>query len=214
MNKETYDKIEWIDINLPWRISSIWADAPQVPNLEQREREVFGASSEDLREQNAVHLENFHLLLNALEERQYQARQEAKKRNESNYELSSAYDQIEIDFWEEHTNNPDVIARDTYRASILKINAWTEEQPEWKAYVKDSALFSAQEDEKSFCGRGLANPGTVIELANGQIELIGSINESSGVCDDCAAFDRYAVVKRYAVVYPFTRTEANDTSKE
>jgi hypothetical protein len=55
-------------------------------------------------------------------------------------------------------------------------------------------------DKKSFCGRELNKPGTLVELEDGTIHLIGTINKHRGTCDDCVAFDENVIIKRYATV--------------
>lgn len=53
------------------------------------------------------------------------------------------------------------------------------------------------EFKDSFCQRKLNQPGTEIELENGEKYIIGNINKVAGVCDDCVAFEREDIVKRY-----------------
>lgn len=55
-------------------------------------------------------------------------------------------------------------------------------------------------DAESFVSYGLNIPGTQIELENGDLYLIGDINDLGGVCDDCRVFERNAIVTRYRVV--------------
>lgn len=53
----------------------------------------------------------------------------------------------------------------------------------------------------SFRKRELNQPGTLIELENGEQYLIGDINPILGVCDDCTDFAPECIVKRYRVVW-------------
>jgi len=50
-----------------------------------------------------------------------------------------------------------------------------------------------------FYDKGLNNPGTLIEVEGHQY-LIGDTNTLRGVCDDCTAFDKKAIVSRYKVL--------------
>ena len=54
-------------------------------------------------------------------------------------------------------------------------------------------------DFRKFRDAGLAKPGVQVEI-NGDLYLIGDINDMRGVCDDCSAFHDDAVVTCYRVV--------------
>ena len=54
--------------------------------------------------------------------------------------------------------------------------------------------------DETFVGKGLANPGTLIELEDGDVLLIGDINKNRGRCD-CCSVSGYKIVKRYKVVW-------------
>ena len=89
-----------------------------------------------------------------------------------------------------------------------KYREWVSVQPEViKWQDKYNKLIDAEEQriaQLSFCGRGLNNPGTLIEVEiNGELKqfLVGDINCLRGVCDDCTAFDNETIVKRYMVVW-------------
>jgi hypothetical protein len=56
----------------------------------------------------------------------------------------------------------------------------------------------------SFCVLGLNKPGVLIEVEHDSAThqyLLGDINCSRGVCDDCVAFEKDAIVKRYRIVW-------------
>lgn len=198
MDQEIYNNIEWTDTNLPWHYHSSWEDAPQPPDLQDQEREIFGASLEDAQKNIEPHLEAYRNLQDELRELQ------------GDTESDDLYNKIEEEFWAKHAQDSCVLAREEYFALREKINHWAMEQPVWKAHAKAVEEFSAQEKQKSFSGRGLARPGTLIEMEDGSIEFIGSINSAGGCCNDCPAFEDTLIVKRYALVYPFTKREAND----
>lgn len=54
--------------------------------------------------------------------------------------------------------------------------------------------------EDSLIARGLNRPGVLIDTEDG-VYLIGHINDQRGVCDDCTAFERGIIVKRYKIVW-------------
>lgn len=206
------DKINWIEINLPW-YSYIYSDnAPQMPDTQDLERSIFGSSIEDLREKIQPDLEEYRKLTTELKELQDIAAQKAIDAGilYSDCLISPEYLQIEVDFWNIHGQDPCVIARKTYIELKDKINTWIESQPVWLEYQVRHKAFVDEQKQKSFTGRGLAMPGTLVEMEDGSIEMIGSINTSGGVCNDCMAFDDNMIVKRYAVVYPFIRKKASD----
>ena len=55
--------------------------------------------------------------------------------------------------------------------------------------------------KNSFCGKKLNKPGTLIEMENGDVHLIGTINKEGGVCDDCMDFHNNSIVARYKIVW-------------
>lgn len=206
------DKINWIEVNLPWYHHACWESAPKAPDMNERERAEFGISEEELREKVGPDLDAFMKLKNELDELQDVAVAHAREADilYTDYIISPEYDQIEKDFWKLHENDACIIARNAYIELKNKICTWTEQQPEWKEFQKRLEKFNEEEDKKSFSRSGLAMPGTLVEMEDGSIEMIGSINTSGGVCNDCMAFGDSMIVKRYAVVYPFIRKKASD----
>lgn len=55
-------------------------------------------------------------------------------------------------------------------------------------------------EKDSFCKLGLNKPGTIIKVKGGKNYLLGDINCIGGVCDDCVAFGKEMIVKRYMVL--------------
>lgn len=210
MNQAEYDKIPWIDINLPWRSEVDWEKEPAPPSLDDKEREVFGISLTDLQEKNQPYIDQCVALSQTLDIILDEARAKAYQNGESDVYYQNVT-KLKNDFWEIHAQDTCVIARDAYIELRDKICEWSDEQPEWKAWQKVRAEFIAEEEKKSFTGRKLNVPGTIVEMEDGSIEFIGSMNAIAGVCNDCVAFERdNLIVKRYALVYPFTKRKAND----
>lgn len=210
MNQESYDKIAWIDINLPWRSEVDWEKEPASPSLDNKEREVFGISLTELEEANKHHVDGCVELQNKLYELKSEAGRKAIGENRYNEHISE-WEKFEADFWAEHAQDECVVARDAYVDLRDRICKWSDDQPEWKAWQEIRKEFIAEEDKKSFTGRKLNVPGTIVEMEDGSIEFIGTMNVIAGVCNDCVAFERDdLLVKRYALVYPFTKRKAND----
>lgn len=194
--------VNWIDINLPWRDDFYSEDGPKMPDLQEREREVFGISLKESEETNQHHFEAYSELLDKLRALQVEVGFDFSPGSECN--------RIEEEFWSEHGRDECVLIKKMHLVLEEKIIPWSNEQPEWKAYSKAVDEYSAKQKLNSFTGRGLNKPGTIIEMADGSIELIGTINDIAGICNDCVRFEREEVVVRYAVVYPFTRKKANE----
>jgi hypothetical protein len=70
-------------------------------------------------------------------------------------------------------------------------------------------ILTTRKQDPCFTNMNLDKAGTLIEVElkkeDGNIEivqyLIGHINENCGVCDDCVAFERNTIVKRYKIVW-------------
>jgi hypothetical protein len=91
-------------------------------------------------------------------------------------------------------------AQRKYKKFADKVRDWMKDQPAWIAYLDAIKTYHYGEDQKSFCGRQLNKPGTIIEVLIGKELkqlLIGDINILGGVCDDCMGFGRDVVVVRY-----------------
>lgn len=98
-----------------------------------------------------------------------------------------------------------------YRLFHLRHEEWLKNQEEHHLIEKMLENLRDQADKynleynKSFCRMGLNKPGTLIEYFNNEgvlvQELIGHMNTSSGVCDDCRAFSDKQIIKRYKIVW-------------
>lgn len=65
-------------------------------------------------------------------------------------------------------------------------------------------LYAEEKKERGFYGHPLKKAGTLIEVLIGEEKkqfLIGHINESCGVCDDCTEFGKDTIVLRAKVVW-------------
>jgi hypothetical protein len=195
----------WIEINLPWDVHSDWDLAPKMPNLSEKEKEVFGISHDSLTDSVQEDLAQCRVLLDEMRALQDAAENLAIKSGQvySDYICSDEYNQIEVCFWAKHANDPCMIAKDKFHSFREKMDSWYEEQPEIKEYHLLMKEFQKEEKYKSFSGRGLNQPGTLIELEDDTIHFIGTINELGGSCNDCTAFDSDTIIKRYSKVFDF-----------
>lgn len=91
---------------------------------------------------------------------------------------------------------------------------WSQELPEVKEYQSKINKLQKEEKQKSFCGKDLNKPGTLIELENGDIHLIGSINTVAGICNDCVEFGRDIIIKRYAIIFNVPINESKENNNE
>lgn len=97
---------------------------------------------------------------------------------------------IDVNLPWKNPKNPDFLPHPGACAPAVEIAAWQAEV----------AHACAENDAGCFTGRGLAQPGTLIEMADGSRFLIGDINQKGGDCDDCLAFLYDEIVARYKVV--------------
>lgn len=94
-------------------------------------------------------------------------------------------------------------AQRKYKKFSDKVREWAKTHPAWVTYQEVIKAYSNDESQKSFCGRQLNEPGTMIEVLIGKELkqlLIGDINSLGGVCDDCMGFGKDTVVVRYKIV--------------
>jgi hypothetical protein len=95
-------------------------------------------------------------------------------------------------------------AQRKYKRFADEVREWMKTHPLWLKYQEDMKAYGAEEGKKSFCGRELNKPGTLIEVRVGKEVtqfLIGDINTLAGVCDDCMGFGRDAIVVKYKVLH-------------
>lgn len=95
-------------------------------------------------------------------------------------------------------------AHRAYKKFCAKVQEWQKTHPLWLRYQEDMDAYYKEIGLKSFCGRELNKPGTLIEVLIGKELkqlLIGDINILGGVCDDCMGFGKDAIVVRYKVLH-------------
>jgi hypothetical protein len=189
LNTDCENDMDWIEINLPWH-SYNYEDCPVRPTLTKKIKKEFGTTQDE-------------------------AYKKLTKKDRKEYsKYSDEYDDylrdnnLEVDDFNEelrklHGHIPGVAKTLAYRDLRSKIEAWENSQPEIIEFHNKLKAYNQTQEEKSFVGRKLNKPGTLIEVeTNGKIQryLIGDINTLRGVCDDCVSFDNPTIVKRYKVI--------------
>lgn len=171
---------QWIDCNLPWSVNPRKFVYPiPAPDLSVQERERFGVSKEDLQSKYA---DDFS-------------------------KLDRLFSQIT---WGVSRKDEDILARDNGLSEALdamrlakQIEWWRDYTPEYQAWQDAQAAayrqFLRESQIQTFAGQGLNRPGVQIEV-DGRCYLIGDINTTCGVCEDCTAFEPESIVTRYRVL--------------
>lgn len=194
---------EWIEINLPWTTSILSAmdrpDYPEMPDLDRRVKEVFGTTTSE--EWGKITRKDHSRYETSTGSGATAHLQLMKK-------MGDEYDTISQEAFSrklEETGIPAVLKVLSYHKLRRRIEDWYKDQPEVIAWEAAKQRWQEEQHQKSFTGRGLNKPGTLVEVFDGDVTkqfLIGDINTLAGVCDDCTAFDGYTViVKRYKVVW-------------
>lgn len=175
---------QWIDCNLPWSVNPRKFVYPiPAPDLSDQERERFGVSKEDLQ----------------------------SKYSDEFSKLDRLFSQVT---WEvprvDIPKQEDIIARDNGLSEALdakrlvkQIEWWRDYTPEYQAWQDAQAVayrqFLRESQSQTFAGQELNRPGVQIEV-DGRQYLIGDINTTCGVCEDCTAFEPESIVTRYRVL--------------
>lgn len=179
---------EWIECNLPWQ-APYWAETPDAPDLSEREREVFGFTNKEKEAKvNWQEIMNLEFKIDTEFKDLSWDEKEGKK--------SERFENLQ-------NTNVNVKAMLEYKIFEEKYEEWWEKQPEAESWIAecDSIEEEFERTKDGFCNRDLNKPGTLVELDDGKLYLIGDINGNRGVCDDCVAFDNSAIVKRYKRIW-------------
>lgn len=203
---------DWIEINIPFsEDTSSFPPEREYPDLSGRAKKELGFTEKDIGK--------VYNLFAKLPEKEY-AQHIARK------EHAETALQIELGECSEqffNTKLRDKLANSKYKSLRALVDwgskcdiydAWDKVQPENikadEEYKLSYKAWKEKEDLKSFCGRGLNIPGTLIEVSNnGNISkyLLGDVNVLGGVCDDCPAFSKEIIVTRYKVLCTTTTKE-------
>jgi hypothetical protein len=183
--------MKWIDVNLPWLEYLDQAMQPNPPNLEAREREVFGTTRNEISDKMPSLESDLYDRLDSLIE-------EAMPDGTEWIEAESA---VYESLGEGHPIKGIIDSRRLCR----QINKWWSLQPEVARHEEAFRAFIKAENRLSFSRSDLCRPGVEIEVRrrNGDVKrmLIGDINRIGGVCDDCRDIENDDVVLKCRVVW-------------
>lgn len=211
---------EWIELNLPYSVYLDREDRIPYPDLSNKIKDHFGLTIEEFQQtlKTVNDPEDLDLITLGETWKKYEDITESVENDildeSPDLEGQPFYDEVKKRLLS--LNNDSVNKVLAYRDFRNKVKQWEEEQPEiikWYDLV-DKLETEHQEKMKplSFCGLGLNNPGTLIEVEHdNKIHeyLIGDINANRGVCDDCTAFENNAIVKRYMVIWSRKRRDTD-----
>ena len=205
--------ITWIEINLPYSTDSLdpmwfWNELVKrgitEPVLLDEEQALFGATRDALWEPHKDQIgiiqdmREYTLPDDILSEGQ------APLDNDAARAAFNAEVDRRFDVW--IAKHPEY--QEAWEAQQIrqKIKDWRQAHPAWVSYRARYDALREEENQKTFRGRGLAKPGTLVEMEDGTRHLIGGVNTLGGICDDCTAFTGEDIVVRYAVLikWPIT----------
>lgn len=179
---------DWIELNLPYSYYEC-LETPDLPDLDDRIKQKFGKLPKEVK-----------VLLKKPGEPEYAFQWEAFKK------YSKVCDMNEEEL--SKIDDEDIRAVLSYHAFRNEVDDWFSEQPEvveWESLCdKLRKEHKEKMKSKSFSSLGLNKPGVLIEVEQDGKDvqyLIGDINTSCGVCDDCVAFSDDTIVKRYKIVW-------------
>ncbi len=180
---------EWIEINIPWSCNEALETTPMnVEALWARAKSKFGKTRREASE--------------SISDELFSEYSSFVGQYENDYPELSNEEVKEVAYLD-----PKFAPIKEYREFLKEYDPWEDEQPEILAHVAERNAAIEKQKVKSFTGRGLNEPGTLVEIEE-EIDnekklfyfLIGSINTLGGVCDDCKAFDN-GIVRRYKIVW-------------
>ena len=188
----------WIELNLPFSYYEN-LNLPSAPDLNDKAFKVFGKT-----------LDEYYSSISNEKWMKYD-----KLLFKTEEDILAEDPDINIDDYRKRVSEDISSSEDTdiqcvldYRKFYKTYNDWLNQQPEMKKWNDDVALlreeYKVRIVSKSFSGLGLNKPGVLIEIECGnktEQYLIGDINCIRGVCDDCVAFEKDVIVKRYKIVW-------------
>jgi len=198
---------EWIELNLPYYYHED-IKMPKYPDLTEEARKHFGKTPDEvlksLKMPGEENKYNFEMAVIQKYDK-YRMKMEEKLSHDDN---------VPDDFYKKlneligKSKDKDIQAVLSYKKFSREYDDWVSEQPASKKWSDKVDKLSKKRNEKiktmSFCGLGLNKPGVLIEVEHDGAThqyLLGDINCSRGVCDDCVAFEKDAIVKRYRIVW-------------
>lgn len=197
--------MNWIEINKPWYVS-LEMKKPLYPakTLRKAVFDKFGIFPEDVfNEFKNKHGKSFVAVIDSI-------RGKISEEVYKNYSEQSSEDQEEkIEAIMKASKDPVLVEIRKLKRLKKKIEKFVDKHPVFIAWTKKLAVVrnKLNEKEKKACFEKseLNRPGVLVEIKDNTgvtKYLIGHINKNRGVCDDCTAFDKDAIVLRAKVLVP------------
>jgi len=164
---------EWIEINLPWDCYIDYDNQPKAPDLSDKEKIHFGNCEKEL------------FIEWRIKELESELDLEIDKAL-----INNTYSHLTV---KNTTNSPKYAKLAEFRKLQRDRESWDNEQSEFKEYSLALKKFYHDHAQKSFTGRELDKPGTLVEFADGKQILVGSYN------DFCIEPDE--IVKKYKIIW-------------
>lgn len=194
------NELVWTECNLPWKTKQVYYEV-RPPNLDEKAILELGFSIDE----EEV---SFKTLADKVGDRYFEICDETDKRytewesTQENLDDDVAIEmerQIKAAVSRELLGEEYVVRSARLKELREKRYDWLEVQPEFLAWKKTSDDFNQEQRKKSF--RHMAKPGLLIELQCGKQLLIGHLNTSGGVCDDCSGIEDEDIIVRYSVIW-------------
>lgn len=186
--------INWIDCNLPWETHSTAQFV--LPDLSEEAKALFGYTREELDAQiSPAYVDHTNNVRNEIDEALGEVEDYTVLLREKLEEIAKT--------------DPIVAATLAWRKKRRELDDWINEHPATQMAIEKWNAAQELEKQKSFCGRKLNRPGTLIEVQTNDDQgeptvsrfLIGNLNPGNGCCGCCSLLADSDIVLRYAVIY-------------
>ena len=184
--------MDWIECNLPWDYQ---IQDEEYLSLMQKASDIENKISIEVQEKLGIDHEKIHDEVSKLTRYVYDTCEEYSKNN--NTSIHEARNIL-------CSTDPKISKYDELREQEDKYYNEMYDHKDNEEFLMLRKQANDSLKPKSFTGRGLNKPGTIIEvIVDGENKqyLMGDINISSGLCNDCSAFDSDTIVKRYKVIW-------------
>lgn len=200
---------EWIELNLPWFVKDYQARVGKTfPNFNERAKKELGETTAEVAARTIEVLpRDPDKFMHAPEIDHFD---EVRNKIRINLTDENWGEGFEEEVMRRLSDLGDVIVNNVleYRAFNKKFNLWYDAQPEVIEVVRHNRelwdRLDREEALQSFCGMKLNNAGTLIEFEEDGVtsqQLIGDMNTSGGVCNDCMGVREDTIIKRYKIVW-------------
>lgn len=187
----------WIEINLPWIFHSGSDYYPERPNLDQEAKDRFDTLSEKFNSMNTYALSTCLVRYDEV------FRDFMVSKDCDDDSIEEIWDKM-LRLYPDDDKIKDAIE---YKKFCLEYHEWQDTHPKMVEHHRKVKELSDQLNQKSFVGRRLARPGTLVEIevdpTTGYCKqyLIGHIGECGYGEGDEMLFNQHSIVKRYKVIW-------------